>query len=164
MVMVGLSSDFSSMRRASCVRDVTLSFRNTFLRWYSTVLVLRKSWAAISLFDAPSVARSATRASWGVSRGWWRGCGGGRAPRRREFGAGPLGVAIGTHAEEHLVGDPEVVAGVPTTLGSSQPLSEQQMGAGQVHERLGSCEVVNRLAVRVLGVDALADQPASTGG
>lgn len=56
----------SRMRRASCVREVTLSLRNTFLRWYLTVPALRKSWAAISLFEAPSVARSATRASWGV--------------------------------------------------------------------------------------------------
>ena len=33
---------------ASCVRDVTSSLRNDFRRWYSTVLGLMKSCAAIS--------------------------------------------------------------------------------------------------------------------
>jgi hypothetical protein len=31
------------MRLASCVRDFTLSFRNTLPRWYSTVLGLMNS-------------------------------------------------------------------------------------------------------------------------
>src|ERR1700750_3466844 len=111
------------MRRASCVRDVTLSLRNTFLRWYSTELALRKSWAAISLLEAPSVASSATRASWGVRS---RLVGGG-APARpptgcRDFAARSPGEAVGTHAKENLVGGPEVVAGGGAALGAPQPL------------------------------------------
>jgi hypothetical protein len=137
------------------VRDVTLSFRNTFFRWYSTVLALRKSWAAISLFEAPSVASAATRASWGVrSRLAPGGAAAGVRPGRLEFGAGPFGEALGTHSKEHLVGDPEVVAGVASTLGSPQPLPEDQMGAGQVHERRSLCEVVDGVQVRGVGIDA----------
>lgn len=38
----------STRMRASWVRDVTPSLRNTLTRWYSTELVLMKSCAAIS--------------------------------------------------------------------------------------------------------------------
>ena len=44
------------MRLASCVRDFTSSFRNAFRRWYSTVLGLMNSCAAISRFVFPSAA------------------------------------------------------------------------------------------------------------
>jgi hypothetical protein len=43
----------SNTRRASCVRDLTPSLRKTLWRWYSTVLWLMKSWAAISRLFAP---------------------------------------------------------------------------------------------------------------
>src|SRR4029450_1111868 len=45
------------MRLASCVRDLTSSFRNAFRRWYSTVLGLMNSCAAISRFVVPCAAR-----------------------------------------------------------------------------------------------------------
>jgi hypothetical protein len=35
--------DAYRMRLASCARDFTSSFRNTFRRWYSTVLALMNS-------------------------------------------------------------------------------------------------------------------------
>ena len=56
-----------NLRCASCVRDFTSSFRNALCRWYSTVLGLMKSRAAISLLDLPSAALRATCNSCGVS-------------------------------------------------------------------------------------------------
>jgi len=55
------------MRLASRVRDFTSSFRNAFRRWYSTVLVLMNSCAAISRFVFPCAARREICASCGVS-------------------------------------------------------------------------------------------------
>ena len=52
-------------RWASWVRDVTPSFRNTLRRWYSTVLGVTNSWAAISRFACPRLTRAAICASWG---------------------------------------------------------------------------------------------------
>jgi hypothetical protein len=52
---------------ASCVRDVTSSFRNALRRWYSTVLGLMKRCAAISRFVLPSAARREIWASCAVS-------------------------------------------------------------------------------------------------
>jgi hypothetical protein len=52
-------------RWASCVRDLTSSFRNTFQRWYSTVLGLMKSCAAISRLVCPCATRRETCASFG---------------------------------------------------------------------------------------------------
>ena len=51
---------------ASWVREVTPSFTKTFRRWYSTVLVVMKSWAAISWFRSPAAASRAIWASCGV--------------------------------------------------------------------------------------------------
>jgi transposase InsO family protein len=44
-------------RLPSWLRDFTPSLRNALTRWYSTVLSLTKSWAAISLFVFPCAAR-----------------------------------------------------------------------------------------------------------
>ena len=52
---------------ASCVRDFTSSLRNALCRWYSTVLGLMNSWAAISRLVCPFAARRAIWVSWGVS-------------------------------------------------------------------------------------------------
>src|SRR5262249_33756374 len=57
----------------SWVRDVMPSFLKTLARWYSTVPGLMNSWAAISLFVAPSAASVATRASCGVRSSSARG-------------------------------------------------------------------------------------------
>jgi len=54
-------------RCTSCVRDVTPSLRNVFRRWYSTLLGLMHSWAAMSRFVIPRAARRATCASCAVS-------------------------------------------------------------------------------------------------
>lgn len=56
----GLLSARARLRRP---REVTDSFRNTLCRWYSTVLELMKSWAAMSALDSPSAASLATWAS-----------------------------------------------------------------------------------------------------
>jgi len=56
-----------SRRCASCVRDFTSSFRNALRKWYSTVLELMNSFAAISWLVAPCAARRETCASCGVS-------------------------------------------------------------------------------------------------
>ena len=53
-------------RSASCVRDLTSSLRNTLRRWYSTVLALMNSRAAISRLVSPSAARRAICVSCGV--------------------------------------------------------------------------------------------------
>src|SRR5216683_3714438 len=52
---------------ANWVRELTPSLRKTLTRWYSTVLALTKSCAAISWFLRPCAARRATWASRGVS-------------------------------------------------------------------------------------------------
>ena len=45
------------IRLASCVRDFTSSLRNTLPKWYSTVLPLMKSCAAISRLVFPCATR-----------------------------------------------------------------------------------------------------------
>ena len=48
---------------ASWIRELMPSFTKTFRRWYATVAGLMNSWAAISEFDAPPLARRATSPS-----------------------------------------------------------------------------------------------------
>ena len=52
---------------ANWVRDLTSNFRKAFPRWYSTVLGLMKSCAAMSRFVWPSAARREIWASCAVS-------------------------------------------------------------------------------------------------
>ena len=49
----------SEERFASWMRELTSSLRNTFRRWYSTVLLLINSWAAISGLLAPCATSDA---------------------------------------------------------------------------------------------------------
>jgi hypothetical protein len=53
--------------RASCIRELTPSFRYTFSRWYSTVAGLTNRWAATSPLVGPSTTSRTTCASCGVS-------------------------------------------------------------------------------------------------
>ncbi len=47
------------MALASRIRDLTPSFWKTFLRWYSTVFGLMKSWEPIARLVSPSAASPA---------------------------------------------------------------------------------------------------------
>jgi len=44
----------------SCRREAMSSFRNTLLKWYSTVEVVTNSWVAISTLVAPAAASRET--------------------------------------------------------------------------------------------------------
>ena len=57
------SAPASITRRASCVRELTPSLRNTLCRWYSTVLGLMNNCVAMSRLACPRLTRVAIRAS-----------------------------------------------------------------------------------------------------
>ena len=113
--------------RASCVRDVTPSFANTFRRWPSTVFVLRTSRPAISLLESPSATSRAIRSS----------CGGSCVPeaareaarRRRELVPRPQRPRARADLREERCGGGELLARIRPAPRPSQRLAVDQPGS-----------------------------------
>ena len=91
------------------MRDFTSSLRNALRRWYSTVLGLMNSCAAISRLVCPCAARRETCASCGVS---WssvsHGPFAGALAGRLQLDPGALGERLHPEVGEELVGDSQL--------------------------------------------------------
>jgi hypothetical protein len=72
--------------------------------------------------------------------------------------AGPLRERQGPEPVEHLVGGPQVLAGVHAPLPATQPLAVEQVGPAQLHPYARSVEPLDRLALRRLGGAAIGDE------
>src|SRR5580692_482462 len=69
-----------------------------------------------------------------------------------QFAAGLLGEYARAHGAEHVVGSPELDAGVAPSSATAQPLAVQQVRAGQVDGRATALKLADRLQVRGLGL------------
>ena len=141
------------MRLASWVRDFTSSFRNTFPKWYSTVLGLMNSCAAISRLVCPCATRREIWASCGVS--WSRRvrhpCHGHVRPSPAAR-SGPARRTLPCRNPEEVVCDPQLFARVEPATFASQPLAVEQPSASEVHSEPRRLETVDRLPVELLGI------------
>ena len=64
---------------------------------------------------------------------------------------------------EHPVSGTELLAGLDATTSATQPLAEQQMGAGKIEAHPAPRKAFDRLAVQALRLFAPAEQSARTG-
>ena len=149
------------MCRASCVRDLTPSFRNTLCRWYSTVAELMNSRAAISLFVSPCAASRAICVSCGVRSSRVSGV------RLRGILTGrlqlqPSALDERLHAEvcEELVGDSQLLASIDTSAVAPKPLAVEEVGTSELHADAGASEPLDRLPVELIGGIAVGEQCA----
>src|SRR4051794_40165223 len=149
-------------RSASCVRDLTSSFRNALRRWYSTVLALMNRRAAISRFVSPCAARRATCVSWGVNSS--------RVSVVRRQARSPVASSssralregLDSGVSEELVGSSQLRASIETAPLTSKPLAVQQLGAGELHADARSIEPGDCVLEELIGVIAIAEQCAET--
>lgn len=73
---------------------------------------------------------------------------------------GALGERFGPALAEHLVASTQVLAGVHTSVLTTQPLAVQQVRAGQMDGDAAARKMVDRRAVAGLGGGAVAQQSA----
>ena len=83
-----------------------------------------------------------------------------RLARRLQLSAGPVRERQGPEPVEHLVGGPQVLAGVHAPLPATEPLAVEQVGPAQLHPHARSVEPLDRLAVQRLGGVAIGDEGA----
>ena len=76
--------------------------------------------------------------------------------RRDQLPAGAFGKRGHADRGEHVIGGPQLLPRVDSSVLAAQPLAVQQVGAGQIRAELGTAEPVDRLAVPALGGLAVA--------
>ena len=139
-------------RFASCVRDFTSSLRNTLRRWYSTVLGLMNSCAAISRFVFPCadqarnlrlLRRQLTERVDGASARMLAG--------RFQLDACALGERLHPEVGEEVVRRPQLRARIEAPALTSQPLTVEEVGTSEIDGHPGSTESIDRLDVERLG-------------
>src|SRR5262249_29716368 len=64
-----------------------------------------------------------------------------------QFTPGPLRESLDAHRGQHVVGGPQLVAGVRAAALAAQPLAVEQVCAGQFRADSGAAEPLDRLAV-----------------
>ena len=151
--------------RSSSLRELMPSLRKTLRRWYLTVRGLMNSRVPISGFDE-SVAGEARDQRLlggelvaGLGRASANGLAGGQ-----QLVPGPLGERFGSHRGEHFVGRPQAARARRPACGvAPQPLTVEQVAAGELHAHAGAAETLDRLAVAAVGGIALAEQGADAG-
>src|ERR1700735_2648085 len=114
-----------------------LSFRNTLLRWYSTVDVVTNRRVAITALVTPAAASRAICVSCGL--------------RARAASSAAARKRGRPHGVEHAVGRAQLCAGVPAAFLAAQPLAVQQMGSGEFRADRGPLQVRDGLGIERLG-------------
>src|SRR3984893_1028162 len=87
----------------------------------------------------------------GVDGSLARGLAGGQ-----QLASGALGETFGPHRDEHPVGGAQVFAGVGSPALAAEPLTVEEVGAGQRPAHAGAGEPGDRLAVEAVGALAVA--------
>jgi hypothetical protein len=80
-----------------------------------------------------------------------------------EFSACALGERVGADHDELLVGGAQLVACIDASVPATEPLSVEQMGAGEIGPQRCAAEPLDRLGVGVLGITTVADQRRGAG-
>ena len=127
------------------------SLVNTLRRCHSTVRVLRKSRALISGLDSPSRASRAICRSWAVRSSCGAGCPLSDVPAGRlKFLARALRERLHPDRGEHLVSRAQLLARVHPAVLAAQPLTVEQVRAGELGPQLSPAEPLDRFAVQTL--------------
>jgi hypothetical protein len=75
-----------------------------------------------------------------------------------QLSTGPLGEPLHAHRAVQLLGDAQLLAGVPAPTLAAQPFAVEQMGAGERHTDVGAAEPLDRFAIQLFGGRAVAQQ------
>jgi hypothetical protein len=76
---------------------------------------------------------------------------------------GPLSEGPHAHRVQHVVGYPQLLAGLGAAPLAAQPLAVEQVRAGELGAQAGPAQAVDRLAVPALGGLAVAEEGADAG-
>src|SRR6185437_5115561 len=158
-----LGSSASSSREAICRREEMPSFRNTLLRWNSTVETVMNSREAISALVLPCAARTATCRSCGV-----RSPGTGRVRLRTcspvASSSARARPANGTAPRvENLVRGAQVRARFSAPPAAAEPFPEQKAGPREVQGGRPLAEQLDRFPIAVLSLLVGAHQGLAAG-